>query len=80
MPSQKGNSSSMPGSKNSPVNPSVQSEPQLENEIQKRAYELYLQRGQDGRALNDWLQAEEELRASDTRTQAPASATSARVA
>jgi len=44
-------------------NPSVQPEPNLSDEIQRRAYELYVQRGQsDGYALDDWLRAESELR------------------
>ena len=44
-------------------NPSVQPEPNLSEEIQRRAYELYVQRGQsDGHALDDWLRAEGELR------------------
>ena len=34
----------------------------LEEQIQRRAYELYVQRGnQSGSALDDWLQAEEEI-------------------
>lgn len=33
-----------------------------QQEIEARAYEIYLQRGkQDGRDLDDWLVAEEEL-------------------
>ena len=43
-------------------NPSVQPEPNVVDEIQRRAYELYVQRGQtDGHALDDWLRAEGEL-------------------
>lgn len=43
-------------------NPSVQPEPNLNEEIQRRAYELYVQRGQaEGYALDDWLRAEGEL-------------------
>lgn len=39
-------------------------EPTLE-QIQVRAYEIYIQRGQtDGFDLNDWLQAEKELKTS----------------
>jgi hypothetical protein len=35
----------------------------LEEEIRNRAYEIYLQRGrQPGYELEDWLQAERELR------------------
>jgi len=34
----------------------------LEHEIRMRAYELYKRRGsRDGRALDDWLQAEYEV-------------------
>jgi hypothetical protein len=34
----------------------------LEKEIRRRAYEIYLERGeQPGRELDDWLQAEREL-------------------
>ena len=33
-----------------------------EQEIQRRAYEIYLERGeQQGRDLDDWLQAEREM-------------------
>ena len=33
-----------------------------DEEIRRRAYEIYLERGQQpGRALDDWLQAEREL-------------------
>ncbi|MEI8313907.1 MAG: DUF2934 domain-containing protein [Verrucomicrobiota bacterium] len=35
----------------------------IEEQIQQRAYELYLKRGcQPGKAIDDWLQAEYELR------------------
>ena len=35
----------------------------LEEQIRRRAYELYVRRGnQPGSDLNDWLQAEEEIR------------------
>ena len=35
----------------------------LEGRIQRRAYELYVQRGNEsGSELDDWLQAEEEIR------------------
>lgn len=34
----------------------------LEDQIQQRAYELYIERGnQSGSELDDWLQAEEEI-------------------
>lgn len=37
-------------------------QPILEERIRRRAYEIYLKRcGQDGSALNDWLQAEQEI-------------------
>ena len=35
----------------------------LEERIRERAHEIYLQRGgQDGSEINDWLQAEAEIR------------------
>jgi hypothetical protein len=35
----------------------------LEERVQRRAYELYVQRGNEsGSELDDWLQAEEEIR------------------
>jgi Protein of unknown function (DUF2934) len=35
----------------------------LEERVRRRAYEFYVQRGnQSGSELNDWLQAEEEIR------------------
>ena len=35
----------------------------LEEQIRRRAYELYVQRGnQSGSEFDDWLQAEEEIR------------------
>ena len=40
----------------------------LEERIRRRAYELYLQRGnQPGSELEDWLQAEEEVQHPVTR-------------
>lgn len=37
-------------------------EPMLEHEIRLRAYDLYERRGAgDGHALDDWLQAEDEV-------------------
>jgi Protein of unknown function (DUF2934) len=39
-------------------------EHELEDEIRKRAYDLYCNRGKkDGHALDDWLTAEAEVRA-----------------
>jgi hypothetical protein len=38
----------------------------LEERTRRRAYELYIQRGsQSGSELDDWLQAEEEIRAAE---------------
>ena len=35
----------------------------IEDEIRRRAYDLYEKRGRlDGRAMEDWLQAENEIR------------------
>ncbi len=40
----------------------IPQDPSLESQIQARAYELYQQRGMsDGHALDDWLQAEQEI-------------------
>ena len=46
------------------------SEPQeLEHQIRLRAYELYEARGRkDGRELDDWLRAKEEIREEKFRT------------
>jgi hypothetical protein len=47
----------------------------IEQAIRFRAFELYQQRGmQDGRALEDWLQAEEEVKASTVREKQQAAA------
>jgi hypothetical protein len=52
-------------------NPSVQPEANLSEEIQRRAYEIYIQRGQvEGYALDDWLRAENELRTQSHQRQA----------
>jgi hypothetical protein len=40
--------------------PSIET-PSLEERIRRRAYAIYLQRGNES-ALADWLQAEEEIR------------------
>jgi len=40
-----------------------QKNPSAQESIQERAYELYLKRGQEpGHELEDWLQAEREVR------------------
>ena len=48
-----------------PIRPSTQSNEScndLQEQIRLRAYELYEQRGrEDGRDLDDWLQAESEV-------------------
>ena len=41
----------------------------LEERIRRRAYELYvLQGNQSGSELDDWLQAEEEIRSAEEQT------------
>jgi hypothetical protein len=41
--------------------------PNIEEEIRRRAYELFEARGgEDGHELEDWLRAEEEIRGSKT--------------
>jgi hypothetical protein len=43
-------------------------------EVQRRAYELYEQRGrEDGHDWDDWLQAEHELRGTEVQATAPES-------
>jgi Protein of unknown function (DUF2934) len=43
-------------------NPSNHEETKMQAEIQKRAYELYEERGcRDGHQLEDWIQAEQEV-------------------
>ena len=44
---------------------------ELEGRIRQRAYELYLARGRgDGHDIDDWLQAEEEIAAQESRPMA----------
>ena len=44
---------------------------ELEEQIRRRAYELYEQRGrEEGRELEDWLQAESEVKQSMVETTA----------
>jgi hypothetical protein len=46
-----------------PAKETLIEQPSLEERIRQRAYELYLQRGtQQGSDLDDWLQAEKEIR------------------
>lgn len=55
--------SSLRGSRGTALTAATQEAADLQARIAKRAYELYLQRGgQDGSALEDWLQAEREIR------------------
>ncbi len=43
--------------------------PNLEDNIRRRAYELYEERGrEDGHDLDDWLRAEDEVRKGTGRT------------
>lgn len=47
----------------------MKSAPDQQEQIRRRAYELYEQRGRgDGRALDDWLQAESELTRKKAKT------------
>jgi hypothetical protein len=40
----------------------MKSAPEVQEQIRRRAYELYEQRGRDGgQEIGDWLQAESEL-------------------
>ncbi len=49
----------------------VVTDPNLEEEIRRRAYALYEQRGrEDGHDLDDWLHAEVELTAKAMKTAA----------
>ena len=47
---------------NQPISITRLSQPEVEEAIRRRAYELYEQRGRaDGFELNDWVQAESEV-------------------
>lgn len=51
--------------------PSVITDPNLEEQIRCRAYELYEQRDQeDGHDVDDWLRAEAEIIGTNLRTAA----------
>ncbi len=51
-----------------PIKPKSQKPAELEDEIPRRAYELYEQRGRvDGYELDDWLQAEAEVLSVESR-------------
>ena len=57
-----------------PARPTTQvtkSTPHLQEQIRRRAYELYQQRGRDeGHELDDWLQAESEVTQQKAKTAA----------
>jgi len=63
-----------PASKNSAASSDKQREVYLvdvEEEVRRRAYELYERRGkEDGHDLEDWLQAESEFAQTKTKTAA----------
>ena len=47
-----------------------QNQPNAQQSIQERAYELYLKRGQEpGHELEDWVQAEHEVRQRQNQSQ-----------
>jgi hypothetical protein len=47
----------------------MKSAPELQEQIRRRAYELYEQRGrEDGHELDDWLQAESEVTQKKAKT------------
>jgi hypothetical protein len=47
----------------------MKSAPELQEQIRRRAYELYEQRGRDeGHELDDWLQAESEVTQQKAKT------------
>ena len=55
------------------TNQITQSTSELQEQIRRRAYELYDQRGRDdGHELDDWLQAESELAQQKAMTAAAA--------
>ena len=60
--------SSPRGSRGAQLTAATQEDADLQARIATRAYELYRQRGsQDGYALEDWLQAEREIRRAEQR-------------
>lgn len=71
-----GKRSASPTDKSSPrgsrgTTAAMQEAADLQARIATRAYELYQQRGsQDGYALEDWLQAEREIRRAEQRGRA----------
>ena len=54
-----------------PAPPSTESASEVQEQIRRRAYELYEERGRgDGRDLEDWLQAESEVTQQKAKTAA----------
>ncbi len=65
------NKSSARGSRSTQLTSAPREAADLQARIAARAYELYEQRGgQDGYALEDWLQAEREIRDAEQRGRA----------
>ena len=61
----------MPRDSNASNPPNIVTDPNLEEEIRRRAYALYEQRGRkDGHDVDDWLRAEAELTAQTMKTAA----------
>ena len=49
----------------------ISESPDIEDEIRRRAYQLFEGRGkEEGRELEDWLRAEEEIRGTKTKSTA----------
>jgi Protein of unknown function (DUF2934) len=46
---------------NQPISQTTQSSENLQEEISRRAYELYLDRGEQSDASQNWLDAEKEI-------------------
>jgi hypothetical protein len=44
-----------------PVSQTQQSDENLQEQISRRAYELYLERGEQSAAIQNWLDAEKEI-------------------
>lgn len=61
----------MPRDSNASNPPNIVTDPNLEEEIRRRAYALYEQRGRkDSHDVDDWLRAEAELTAQTMKTAA----------
>jgi hypothetical protein len=46
---------------NQPIGQTQQSDENLQEQISRRAYELYLERGEQSDAIQNWLDAEKEI-------------------